>query len=45
VVIGRAFPEIDAAMRERIVSRFARPDTWSRDQLLKTWWTRRSPGA
>ncbi len=33
-VIGAHFPEIDPAMRERIVTRFARQATWSRDPLL-----------
>jgi NitT/TauT family transport system substrate-binding protein len=34
-VIGGHFPEIDLAMRERIVARFARQETWSRDPLLR----------
>jgi len=34
-VIGAHFPEIDLAMRERIVARFAKQDTWARDPLLR----------
>ena len=35
IVIGAHFPEIDRAMRERIVARFAKQDTWARDPLLR----------
>ena len=35
IVIGAHFPEIDLAMRERIVARFAKQDTWARDPLLR----------
>lgn len=34
-VIGAHFPEVDAGMRERIVARFQRQDTWSHDPLLR----------
>jgi NitT/TauT family transport system substrate-binding protein len=34
-VIATDFPEIDPAVRERAVSRFARQDTWARDPLLR----------
>ena len=34
-VIGGAFPEIDAALRERIVTRFQTQETWARDPLLR----------
>ena len=42
-VIGAHFPEIDLAMRERIVARFAKQDTWSRDPLLRRAGLRLSP--
>ena len=34
-VIGAGFPEIDAAIRERIVTRFQAQETWARDPLLR----------
>ena len=33
--IGAHFPEVDLAMRERIVARLPAQDTWSRDPLLR----------
>jgi len=33
--IGAGFPEIDAAIRERIVTRFQAQETWARDPLLR----------
>ncbi len=34
-VIAPAFPEIDPVIRERIVARFLKQDTWARDPLLR----------